>query len=122
MLQSTKITAALGLLMLTSIGGAILTLTSVSAQYKPSGVVKDVTLWSKVNRQGASFESDKGVSDLSQTGFDNKASSIAVNNGQKWRFYQDKNFQGEFIEIGPDESRGNLGMLNNQVSSFKSVP
>jgi Beta/Gamma crystallin len=113
---------ALALLAMTLLGGTILTLAKASAQTQPSGVVKDVTLWSKPNRQGALFESNKGVPDLGQVGFDNKASSIAVNNGQKWRFYQDKNFKGEFIEIGPDESRGNLGKLNNQVSSFKSVP
>lgn len=113
---------ALALLAMTLLGGTILTLAQASAQTQPSGVVKDVTLWSKPNRQGASFESNKGVPDLSQVGFDNKASSIAVNNGQKWRFYKDKNFKGEFIEIGSDEFRGNLGKLNNQVSSFKSIP
>jgi hypothetical protein len=99
----------------------MLAVANVSAQNKASGVVKDVTLWDGANRQGASFDSNKGVADLSLVGFDNKASSIAVNNGQKWRFYKDKNFKGQFIEIGPDESLGNIGRLNNQVSSFKSI-
>jgi Beta/Gamma crystallin len=109
------------LLTVTSVGGTMLTVANVSAQTQPSGVVKDVTLWDKANRQGASFDSNKGIADLSKVGFDNRASSIAVNNGQKWRFYKEKNFKGEFIEIGPDESRGNIGRLNNQVSSFRSV-
>ena len=111
----------LAFLTVTSAIGTILTVSNISAQMQPSRVVKDVTLWSKPNRQGTTFESNQGVPDLSQVGFDNRASSIAVNNGQKWRFYKDKNFKGEFIEIGSDEFRGNLGKFNNQISSFKSV-
>jgi hypothetical protein len=121
MFQFNKQLAALSLLTVASFGGTMLAVANVSAQNKASGVVKDVTLWDGANRQGASFDSNKGVADLSLVGFDNKASSIAVNNGQKWRFYKDKNFKGQFIEIGPDESLGNIGRLNNQVSSFKSI-
>ncbi len=121
MFQFNKQLTALSLLTVASFGGSMLAVANVSAQNKASGVVKDVTLWDGANRQGASFDSNKGVADLSLVGFDNKASSIAVNNGQKWRFYKDKNFKGQFIEIGPDESLGNIGRLNNQVSSFKSI-
>lgn len=120
--QFNKQLTTLALLTVASVGGTMLYVANVSAQNQPSGVVKDVTLWDGTNRQGASFESNNAVADLSKVGFDNKASSIAVNNGQKWRFYKDKNFKGEFVEIGPDEFRGNLGKLNNQISSFKSIP
>ncbi len=119
--------SVLALLAVTSVSGAILGMTSVSARPQNSltpdspGVVKDVTLWSEGINQGTSFESNKGVADLSQVGFNNKASAIAVNNGQTWRFYKHKNFKGEFIDIGPNEGRGFLGKLNNQVSSFKSI-
>ena len=109
--------------------GATLTLTHLSAQAQTKpvlnsnspGVVKDVTLFSKGINQGQSFESNQGVADLQAVGFDNKASAIQVNNGQKWPFYKDKNFQGAFIEIGPNEGCGNLGKFNRQISSFKSV-
>ena len=121
MINLNKKLTTLAFLTVTSAIGTILTVSNISAQMQPSRVVKDVTLWSKPNRQGTTFESNQGVPDLSQVGFDNRASSIAVNNGQKWRFYKDKNFKGEFIEIGSDEFRGNLGALNNQISSFKSV-
>lgn len=112
-----------------TLSGATLTITHLpaQAQSKPTlnrnspGVVKDVTLFSKGINQGQSFESNQGVADLSTVGFDNKASAIQVNNGQKWRFYKDKNFQGAFIEIGPNEGRGNLGKFTRQISSFKSV-
>jgi hypothetical protein len=114
---------------LATLSGATLTLAHLSAQAQPKpvlnrnspGVVKDVTLFSKSINRGQSFESNRGVADLSAVGFDDKAAAIQVNNGQKWRFYKDKNFQGEFIEIGPDEARGNLGKFTRQISSFKSV-
>jgi Beta/Gamma crystallin/Mannan-binding protein len=83
--------------------------------------IADVTLFSRGLNQGQSFESNVGVADLSAVGFNDKASSIAINNGQKWRFYKDKNFQGEFIEVGPEDTLSHLGNLNNQISSFKSV-
>jgi hypothetical protein len=88
---------------------------------KPAGAVTDVILWDVRIGTGTSFESNKGVADLSTVGFDKKASSIQVTNGQKWRFYKEKNFQGQFIEIGPNEARGSIGNFDNQISSFKSV-
>ena len=81
----------------------------------------DVTLFSHGINQGQSFDSNVAVADLSTVGFNDRASSIVVNNGQKWRFYKDKNFQGPFIEVGPESTQDNLGSLNNQISSFKSV-
>jgi Mannan-binding protein/Beta/Gamma crystallin len=97
--------------------------TTVNGKASVCGLVAiaDVTLFSKGLNQGQSFDSNVGVADLSTVGFNDKASSIVVNNGQKWRFYKDKNFQGEFIEVGPEDSSSNLGNLNNQISSFKSV-
>ncbi|RUS93634.1 hypothetical protein DSM106972_095750 [Dulcicalothrix desertica PCC 7102] len=88
--------------------------TNVLAQGVP-----DVILWDQKIGRGASFETNKAVPDLGR--FNNRASAIQVNNGQKWRFYEGKNFTGAFIEIGPDEARGNLGRLNNRVSSLRAV-
>ena len=76
MFNLNKQLTALAFLTVTSAIGTILTVSSISAQPQPSGVVKDVTLWSKPNRQGTTFESNQGVPDLSQVGFDNRASSI----------------------------------------------
>lgn len=118
-LQFNKRLTALALLTVTSVGGTILAVKNVSAQNTASRRVKDVTLWDRTNHRGVSFDSNTAVADLSLRGFDDRASSITVNNDQTWRFYRDKNFQGSFIEIGPGESRENLGRLNNRVSSFK---
>jgi hypothetical protein len=134
MLRFTKQTV-LAILAVTSVAGA-LNMTSASARPKhqaqtpaqtqpqpvlnreSNGVVKDVTLKAA---DGKEFESNVGVADLSAVGFDNKAVFAAVNNGQTWRFYKDKNFQGESIDIGPDEARGFLGNLDRQISSFKAI-
>jgi hypothetical protein len=134
--------AVLALLAVTSLTGS-LSIPSASAGYhhaqlqaptialtqakprvprvKSAGAVTDVILWDVQIGTGKSFESNKGVADLSAVGFDKKASSIQVTNGQKWRFYKEKNFQGQFIEIGPDEARGSIGNFSNQISSFQSV-
>ena len=129
--------AVFALLVVSSVAGA-LNMTSASARPKrqpqtpaqtpaqtqpvlnreSNGVVKDVTLKAADGRE---FESNVGVADLSAVGFDNKAVFAAINNGQTWRFYKDKNFQGESIDIGPDEARGFLGNLDRQISSFKAI-
>jgi hypothetical protein len=97
--------------------------TTVAGKASVCGLsaIADVTLFSKGINQGQSFDSNVGVADLSTVGFNDRALSIAVNNGQKWRFYKDKDFQGEFIEVGPEATSSHLGNLNNQISSFKSV-
>ena len=120
-LQFNKRLTALALLTVTSVGGAMLAVKHVSAQDTQARRVKDVTLWDRTNHRGVSFDSNSAVADLSLRGFDDRASSIAVNNDQTWRFYRHKNFQGSFIEIGPGESREDIGRLNNRVSSFRVV-
>ncbi|MEI1375470.1 beta/gamma crystallin-related protein [Nostoc sp. UHCC 0926] len=109
----------LAVLIASSIGGFAIHHTSVSAQ--SSQTVTDVTLWDQQIGKGASFDTNNAVADLTKFGFNNKASAIQVNNGQKWRFYAEKNFRGEYIDVGPDEARGNLGKLNNRISSLKSI-
>ena len=82
--------------------------------------VKLVTLSSGIDQSGARFGSNNAVADLSKFGFNDRAGSVAVNDGRVWRFYRDKNFKGPFIEVGPDEGRG-VGKLNRQISSFRPV-
>jgi hypothetical protein len=111
--------AVLAVLISSSIAGFAIHHTTVSAQ--SSQTVQDVTLWDKQIGTGASFETNKAVADLSKFGFNNKASAIQVNNGQKWRFYAGKNFTGEYVDVGPDEAVGNIGRLNNKISSLKAI-
>ncbi|MBN3879128.1 MULTISPECIES: beta/gamma crystallin-related protein [unclassified Nostoc] len=112
----TRKFTVLAVLITSSIAGFAIHHTTVSAQ-----TVQDVTLWDRQIGRGTSFNTNKAVADLSKFGFNNKASAIQVNNGQKWRFYAGKNFTGEYIDIGPDEAVGNIGRLNNKISSLKAI-
>jgi hypothetical protein len=112
---TNKLTA-LAVLSVSLISGFAIHQTSVSAQTAP-----DVTLWDQQIGQGASFKTNNAVADLSKLGFDNKASAIQVNNGQTWRFYAGKNFTGEYVDVSPNEAVGNIGPLNNKVSSLKAI-
>jgi hypothetical protein len=112
MLKLNKKLTALALLTVTSVAGAMLTISNASAQN--AGAVKDVVL---KDRAGRVFSSNDGVADLGKVGFDNRAVAASVNNNVAWRFYEDKNFKGEFVQIQPKQAR-NLGKLANKVSSF----
>jgi hypothetical protein len=116
MLKFNKQLTALALLTVTSVAGTMLTISNASATPKQSQTVTDVIL--KDKESGREFTSNNGVPDLSKVGFNNKADSVGINNGEKWRFYEHKNFKGQFVEVGPDEFRGNLGHFNNKISSF----
>jgi hypothetical protein len=83
--------------------------------------VKDVTLFSgSSSNSGKRFASDKGVENLADVGFNDATGFIAINNGQTWRFYEDANFQGDFIEVGPDEARP-AGKFGRKISSFRAI-
>ena len=112
----TKKFTALAILSASLLSGFAIHQTSVSAQR-----VADVTLWDAQIGRGASFRTNGAVADLSKVRFNDRASAIQVNNGQKWRFYAGKNFTGEYIDVGPDEAVGNIGRLNNKVSSLKAL-
>lgn len=113
----TKKITALVILSLALLSGFAIPQTSASAQR----IVADVTLWDKQIGEGPSFETNGAVADLSKVRFNDRASAIQVNNGQKWRFYSEKNFKGQYIDVGPDEGVGNIGRLNNRVSSLRAI-
>jgi Beta/Gamma crystallin len=85
-----------------------------------SGGVADVVLRSKINQQGLTLETDKAIADLGvdEFDFDNITSSVQVQNGQVWRFYEDANFKGDFEDVGPDQARN---LVNNKVSSLRAI-
>ncbi len=121
MINFNKKLTALALLVAASASGSMLAILTVSAQPYQSGGIKSVTLYSNDSSSGQSFTSNYAVADLSKVGFNDRTSFIQIDDGQKWRFYKDKNFKGEFIEVGPDIARGNLGKLDKQISSFRPV-
>lgn len=87
----------------------------------PEGMKPDVVLYTDKWRMGTSLGVNEAVNDLSIYGFDNKASSITVNNDKTWRFYADKDFSGAYIDVQPGESLDKLTMLNDDIESLKSL-
>jgi hypothetical protein len=82
--------------------------------------VTDVTLYSESDLQGFQFPSNKGIEDLSEFGFNDATGSITVANDKAWRFYEDVNFQGDFIEVGAGQSV-NAGDFGMTISSFQAI-
>ena len=82
--------------------------------------VTDVTLFSESDAQGLQFGTNKAIEDLSNFGFDNSTAFIAVNNNQTWRFYEDANFQGDYIDVTPDTAL-NVGDFGMEISSLQAI-
>ena len=92
-----------------------------AASYSGGAVtVTDVTLSSEASNQGFQFGANKAIEDLSEFGFDDATQFIAVNNTQTWRFYEDANFQGDYIDVGPDTAM-NVGEFGLSISSFQAI-
>lgn len=86
-----------------------------------AATVTDVSLFSDPNsNSGDQFNTNKAIENLSDFGFNDTTGFISVNNAQTWRFYEDADFQGDFIDVGPDEARsaGDFGM---KISSLKAI-
>lgn len=93
-----------------------------AANYSGGAVtVTDVTLYSKSNKQGFRFPSNKKIEDLTEFGFNDATGSITVSNDKTWRFYEDINFGGKYIDVEPGQSV-NTGDFGAEISSFKALP
>ncbi len=96
-------------------------ITPEAAESYSGGVtLTDVTLTSESGGAGVSFRTNIAIEDLSDFGFDNSTQFIAVNNLQTWRFYEDPNFEGDFIEVGPDEALS-IGDFGLEISSLQAI-
>ncbi|MGL6343202.1 MAG: beta/gamma crystallin-related protein [Waterburya sp.] len=87
----------------------------------PEGMKPDVVLYTDECRMGTSLGVNEAVNDLNKYNFDNKVSSITVNNDKTWRFYADKDFSGAYIDVKPGESLDKLTALNDDIESLKSL-
>lgn len=92
-----------------------------AANYSGGSTVADVTLFSNPNsNSGEEFTTNKAVKNLADVGFNDATGFIAVNNGQTWRFYEDANFKGDYIDVGPDEAR-RAGKFGRKISSLRAI-
>ena len=98
-----------------------ITLESAAAISGGGNTPTDVTLFTDTSSNtGNEFGSDRAVSNLADVGFNDSTGFIAVNNSKTWRFYEDANFEGDFIDVGPNEAR-RAGDFGFEISSFKSI-
>src|SRR5450830_369588 len=85
-------------------------------QYQQRGAV---LLFPEAGMRGEPLALDRNAEDLVRYNFNDRASSIVVNEGQ-WEVCSDSNFRGRCEVIGPGEY-GRLNGMENQISSLRRV-
>lgn len=85
-------------------------------QYQQRGAV---LLFPEAGMRGEPLALDRNAEDLVRYNFNDRASSIVVNEGQ-WEVCSDSNFRGRCEVIGPGEY-GRLNNMENQISSLRRV-
>jgi hypothetical protein len=92
---------------------AVLLATGAQAQSKPS-----ILLYDGSSASGAYVQVEGEVKNLSDTGFDNRSSSVFVVRGS-WQLCTNANFQGDCKTLG--QGLHELGTLADKVSSLRPV-
>ncbi len=93
----------------------------VAAALGAAHAAAQVTLYQGENFHGRSFTANGPVSNLDGTGFNDRASSVIIDQG-RWQFCEHANFEGRCIVLqrGQYPSMAYAG-LNNQISSVRRV-
>jgi hypothetical protein len=79
-----------------------------------------VTFYDGRNKGLPSLTLLSGRRDLANESWANRASSIGISRGQRWRFWIDKDFRGNSITLG--EGHHNLfGLYDNNIESFTRI-
>lgn len=78
-----------------------------------------VELFGAEDFRGARLRVEGDVATLLDMDFNDQAGSIVINEGQ-WQFCSDRDFRGQCEIMGPGRY-GNLGRLNNQLTSIRRV-
>lgn len=84
-------------------------------------VLAQIAIYENDNFDGRVYRSDTSVSNLGNTGFNDKASSVIVRNG-RWQICSDADFRGTCVTLDAGEYRslGSMG-LNDKVSSVREI-
>ncbi len=95
--------------------------TAFALCFAAGSALAQVALYEHDNYGGQVFRSGNNVPNLADTGFNDKASSVVVRNGQ-WQLCSDANFRGTCVTLNPGEypSLNAMG-LNDKVSSLRST-
>lgn len=103
----------MGMSMKTAVGVAgLLVATTAAAQ---------VTLYSRDDFHGQQFTTDRVVRNMDWAGFNDRASSVVVRDGN-WQVCEDADFSGRCAVLRPGEYRSLAQMgLDNEISSIRPV-
>lgn len=81
----------------------------------------NITLYEHDNFAGRTYRTDAQVPNFGDVGFNDKASSAIVRNGQ-WQICSDANFRGNCVTLDPGEYPSlNVMGLNDKVSSVRQI-
>ena len=80
-----------------------------------------ITLFEHDNFAGRTYTAPNSVSNLGDSGFNDRASSVIVRGG-RWAICENAYFSGRCVTLGPGEYRslGSMG-LNDKVSSVRDL-
>lgn len=84
--------------------------------------VAQVTFYENEDFGGRSFTTDRPVDNFARRGFNDRASSVVVERGDRWEVCQDAGFAGRCVMLRPGRyaSLASMG-LNDRVSSVRTV-
>ena len=78
-----------------------------------------VELFDEIEFRGRRFNALRDIPDLDPTGFNDRASSMIINEG-RWEVCVDGGYRGRCAIFGPGRY-GDLGALRNEISSLRRV-
>ncbi len=95
------------------------TALAVSALLLGTQAASQITFYNGEGFRGRAFTADKAVANFDRTGFNDRTSSVVVDNG-RWEVCEDSNFRGRCVVLrrGSYDSLQKLGMENN-ISSVR---
>mgnify|MGYP000116620858 CR=1 FL=1 len=80
-----------------------------------------ITLYENDNFNGRSYRASYSVSNLNDSGFNDRASSVTVRNG-RWQLCDNAFFRGSCVTLGPGEYPSLRAMgMNDRVSSVREL-
>lgn len=97
------------------------TFLGLSAVVLSANAVAEITFYESEDFRGRAFTTNKGLSDFKRSGFNDRASSVIVDNGQ-WEVCEDAGYRGRCVVLreGSYDSLKRMG-VNNRLSSVRRV-
>ncbi|MEO6080168.1 MAG: beta/gamma crystallin family protein [Steroidobacteraceae bacterium] len=96
-------------------------LLGVFALFVSAQAIAEITLYEGEDFRGRAFTTNRESSDFKRSGFNNRASSVIVDNG-RWEVCEDPGFRGRCVVLreGNYDSLQRMG-LNNRLSSARRI-